>query len=54
MIIVQGIRSDDNFITKKYASSEMHQLYKIDEILPDGSLKIRNERYQGEAEDEPV
>lgn len=54
MIIVQGIRSDDNFVTKKYSSSEMHQLYKIDEILPNGSLKIRNERYQGEAEDEPV
>ena len=52
MIIVQGIRSDDNFVTKKYANSEMHQLYKIDEILPDGSLKIRNERYQGEAEDD--
>ena len=52
MIIVQGIRSDDNFVTKKYANSEMHQLYKIDEILPDGSLKIRNERYQGEAEED--
>ena len=52
MIIVQGIRSDDNFVTKKYANSEMHQLYKIDEILPNGSLKIRNERYQGEAEDD--
>ena len=52
MIIVQGIRSDDNFVTKKYANSEMHQLYKIDEILPDGSLKIRNKRYQGEAEED--
>ena len=52
MIIVQGIRSDDNFVTKKYANSEMHQLYKIDEILPNGSLKIRNERYQGEAEED--
>ena len=52
MIIVQGIRSDDNFVTKKYANSETHQLYKIDEILPDGSLKIRNERYQGEAEED--
>ena len=52
MIIVQGIRSDDNFVTKKYANSETHQLYKIDEIFPDGSLKIRNERYQGEAEED--
>ena len=47
MIIVTGIRSGDNFISKKYASSSGHQLYKIDAVNDDGSLKIRHERYQG-------
>ena len=51
MIVVMGIRSGDDFISKKYASSGGHQLYKIDEIYDDGTLKLRNERYQGEAED---
>lgn len=48
MIIVMGIRSGDDFIAKKYASSNGHQLYKIDKINPDGSLEIRSDRYQGE------
>ena len=51
MIVVMGIRSGDDFISKKYASSGGHQLYKIDAINKDGSLVLRNERYQGEAED---
>ena len=51
MIVVMGIRSGDDFISKKYASSSGHQLYKIDAINEDGSLVLRNERYQGEAED---
>ena len=51
MIVVMGIRSGDDFISKKYASSGGHQLYKIDTINEDGSLVLRNERYQGEAED---
>ena len=51
MIVVMGIRSGDDFISKKYASSGGHQLYKIDAINEDGSLVLRNERYQGEAED---
>ena len=52
MIVVMGIRSGDDFISKKYASSGGHQLYKIDQINDDGTLVLRNERYQGEAEDE--
>ena len=52
MIVVMGIRSGDNFVSKKYASLGGHQLYKIDEIKKDGSLIIRNERSQGEGEDE--
>ena len=51
MIIVQGMRSDDMFIAKKYASSGGHQLYKIDEVIDD-EIKIRTVRAQGDAEDE--
>ena len=47
MIIVTGVRSGDNFIAKKYSSSNGHQLYKIDVVNEDGSLEIRHERYQG-------
>ena len=51
MIVVTGIRSGDDFISKKYASTGGHQLYKIDEIREDGSLVLRDGRYQGEEED---
>jgi DNA polymerase-3 subunit alpha len=46
MILVQGIRSGDNFLPKKYASSGGHQLYKINDII-DGDLVLQTERYQG-------
>ena len=51
MIIVQGIRCDDMFVAKKYASSGGHQLYKIDEVI-DNEIKIRTTRAQGDMEDE--
>ena len=48
MIVVQGIRSGDQFITKKYASSGGgHQLYKITEVFEDGTIALQTERYQG-------
>ena len=52
MIVVLGMRSDDMFIVKKYASSSGHQLYKIDEIDKDGNLTLRNERMKGIEEDD--
>ena len=51
MIMVQGIRSEDNFITKKYASSGGHQLHKIIEVLNNGDLVLQTERYKGETEE---
>ncbi len=52
MIIVQGFRSGDNFIPKKYASSGGgHQLYKIDKISPNGELVLKDARYQGGIEE---
>lgn len=51
MIIVQGIRSGNEFITKKYSNSPGHQLYKIVEIK-DKDLILTSDRYQGIMEDE--
>lgn len=48
MIMVQGVRSGDTFITKKYASTVGHQLYHILDITPEGDLILQNERYKGE------
>lgn len=55
MIVVQGMRRGDEFVAKKYASSNSHQLYHIDQVNLDGTLVLRSERKQGEsAEDEGV
>ena len=51
MIIVQGYRSGDNFIPKKYATTGGHQLYKIEEIKSNGDLILQGSRYQGTTED---
>ena len=52
MIVVQGIRSGDNFIPKKYASSSGEQLYKIKSIDKDGDLVLTHQRYQGGIEED--
>ena len=53
MIVAQGIRSGDQFVAKKYASSGGHQLYKITEVFENGDIALQTERYQGGiAEDE--
>ena len=52
MIVVTGIRSGDDFVSKKYVSTGGHQLYKIDEILPNGDLVLKDSRYQGGVEED--
>lgn len=52
MIVVMGVRSGDNFIPKKYASSTGHQLYRIEEIIDGTELILKHERYQGGIEEE--
>lgn len=47
MIVVQGIRSGDQFVAKKYAASGGHQLYKITEVFANGEIALQTERYQG-------
>ena len=52
MIVVTGIRSGDDFISKKYASTGGHQLYKINEVLMNGELILQDARYQGGIEED--
>ena len=52
MVLVQGMRSGDQFMAKRYASSGGHTLYRIDGIDSDGALILRHERYQGDTENE--
>ena len=52
MIVVMGIRSGDNFVAKKYASSGGHQLYKINEIIDGTDILLTHDRYQGGMEEE--
>jgi DNA polymerase-3 subunit alpha len=52
MIVVTGIRSGDDFVSKKYASTGGHQLYKIDSILENGELRLKDSRYQGGVEED--
>ena len=52
MIVVTGIRNGDNFVSKKYASTGGHQLYRIQEILPNGDLILQDQRYQGGIEED--
>lgn len=52
MIVVTGIRSGDDFVSKKYASTGGHQLYKIDSILDNGELRLKDSRYQGGVEED--
>ena len=52
MIVVTGMRSGDDFISKKYASTGGHQLYKIDNVLSNGDLVLKDSRYQGGIEED--
>ena len=52
MIVVTGMRSGDDFIAKKYASTGGHQLYKIDKILEDNTLTLKDARYNGGIEED--
>lgn len=51
MLMIQGIRRDDNFIAKKYAKTPGHQLYKIISIDEQGEIILQGERKQGDYEE---
>ena len=48
MILVKGIRRGDDFVAKKYSSTEGHTLYKIESIDDKGAIIITSERAGGE------
>ena len=48
MLMIQGIRNEDTFISKKYSSTPGHTLYKIDSIDDKGDIVLRSERYKGD------
>ena len=52
MIVVQGIRSGDDFVAKKYQSTGGHQLYRIENIDKHGDLVLKDQRYQGGIEED--
>ena len=41
--MIQGIRRDDNFVAKKYARTQGHQLYKINSIDDNGNIWFTSE-----------
>lgn len=49
-LIVQGIRRGEEFVAKKYSSSSMHTIYKIDKVKADGSLVLIDKRADEEGE----
>ena len=52
MIVVTGVRSGDNFISKKYSSTSGHQLYKITKINDDGTINLASSRAVGATEED--
>lgn len=52
MIMVQGIRREDNFIAKKYNSTPGHTIYHIDDIDEQGNITLRSDRKQSAEEEE--
>lgn len=47
MIVVNGMRQEDSFIAKKYASQGGHTLYRVSEIDDFGNIMITSERARG-------
>ena len=49
-LIIMGMRSGDDFIVKKYASTPGHQLYQITDIDDKGNVTLKDGRYGEENE----
>ena len=48
-LLIQGMRSGDNFVAKKYANSGLHHtVMKINEIFPGGDFVLQAERAVGQ------
>ena len=44
-LMVTGFRRDDMFVTKTYAHTPTHQLYKITEVHDNGDIELSHDRY---------
>ena len=44
MLIIQGIKRENQFFTKKYAKTSTHEIYKIDKIYENGTVELIGER----------
>lgn len=51
LVVVNGYRRQNQFVTKAYKKTNSHQLYRITSINPDGTISMTNKRW-GEAENE--
>ena len=51
-LLICGLRSEEEFIAKKYASTGGHQLYKITDIDEQGDILLCSERYKGGIEED--
>lgn len=45
LVVFNGIRRGDTFVTKKYKNTTSHQLYKITNIREDGAIEMTNARW---------
>lgn len=52
MIMVKGFRREDMFVSRNYAASAGHQLYRITQVFPNGDLELQGERVKGEVEED--
>ena len=50
--MIQGYRRGDEFVSKKYASTGGHQLYKIISIDKNGDVVLQEERSKGVLEED--
>ena len=50
LVVVNGYRRQNQFVTKSYKKSKSHQLYRITEIYQDGSINMTNRRWGEEDE----
>lgn len=51
LVVVNGIRRGDMFVTKRYKNTPSHQLYKITCVNDNGSIEMTNKRWGDEEDD---
>lgn len=50
-LIIQGVRMGEEFFSKNYNYTGLHQIYKIEQINKEGNITLRHERIRGEEEE---